>query len=59
MSQPCRCQYAAADLAASRETFHVDGPARPSAGEPGGELLGADVRRGAAAELGGQRRIRP
>ena len=24
-SQPCRCQYAAADLTASSETFHVDG----------------------------------
>ena len=24
-SQPCRCQYAAADRVASRETFHVDG----------------------------------
>lgn len=28
-SQPCRCQYAAADLAASRETFHVDGARSP------------------------------
>jgi len=55
-SQPCRCQYASADLAASRETFHVDGArsAGPLPAKPGGEPLGADlVRHDAAAELGG------
>jgi hypothetical protein len=51
---PCRCQYAAADLTASRETFHVDGArsahraVNRSANRSGSTARGP----GAGAELG-------
>jgi hypothetical protein len=51
-SQPCCCQYAAADLTASRETFHVDGtrpthcPLNQAASCPALTLSGAVHRAG-------------
>ena len=59
--QPCRCQYATADLTASRETFHVDGDRSPhcavnQAANRSGAMSGAASLPNSVTI---QRRIRP